>query len=156
MARKAPSPLAKGKAKIHQLPIRLSLRLAALRARQPIDKAGASVSTPAVTLRRIWTLRVAAPKKRILKWIPKEKIKGVNSSDESEEVPKYVPGDGLEENQDLGEEEPKEEGLGVDHEMDPNQDPEKPEEDPEEDPKEDLEMEEEEAEVMEPDEEEYN
>ncbi|MED6188517.1 hypothetical protein PIB30_086762, partial [Stylosanthes scabra] len=47
MARKPPSPLAKGKAKIHQLPTRFSLRLAALRARQPINKVGPSVSTPA-------------------------------------------------------------------------------------------------------------
>ncbi|MED6185410.1 hypothetical protein PIB30_056828 [Stylosanthes scabra] len=42
MARKAPSPLAKEKAKIHQLPIQFSLSLAALRARQPTEKAGPS------------------------------------------------------------------------------------------------------------------
>ncbi|MED6225563.1 hypothetical protein PIB30_094815, partial [Stylosanthes scabra] len=46
MARKGPSPLAKGKAKLHQLPTRFSLRLAALGARQPIDKVGPSNSAP--------------------------------------------------------------------------------------------------------------
>ncbi|MED6152155.1 hypothetical protein PIB30_089187 [Stylosanthes scabra] len=129
MARKAPSPLAKGKAKIHQLPTRFSLRLAALIARQPIDKAGPSVST------------LATPNPII---ISSDSEEDLDPKDESKEVPEYIREDRPEENQDLGEEEPEEE------------DPNEPEEDPEEDPKEDPEMEKEEAEVMEPDEDECN
>ncbi|MED6123517.1 hypothetical protein PIB30_049931 [Stylosanthes scabra] len=48
MARKEPSLLAKGKAKIQQLPTRFSLRFAALRARQPTEKAGPSNTAPAI------------------------------------------------------------------------------------------------------------
>ncbi|MED6125418.1 hypothetical protein PIB30_068345, partial [Stylosanthes scabra] len=157
-------PLAKGKAKIYQLPTRFSLRLAALRARQPIDKVGPSVSTPAA----LDPIIISSDSEEDLdpkgnsfeeedpKMDPEGEDQGVNSSDESEEVPEYIPGDGLEENQDLGKEEPEEEDRGADHEMDPNQDPEEPEEDPEEDLEEYPEMEKEEAEVMEPDEDEYN
>ncbi|MED6151616.1 hypothetical protein PIB30_084158 [Stylosanthes scabra] len=39
----------KGKAKIHQPPTRFSLRLAALKACQPIDKAETSSRTPAIS-----------------------------------------------------------------------------------------------------------
>ncbi|MED6174144.1 hypothetical protein PIB30_066117 [Stylosanthes scabra] len=87
---------------------------------------------------------------------PKGENQEVDSTDELEEVSKYIPGEGLEENQNLGEEELEEEGLGADHEMDPNQEPEEPEADPEEDQEEDPEMEEEieEPEVMELDEDE--
>ncbi|MED6225890.1 hypothetical protein PIB30_097970 [Stylosanthes scabra] len=119
MARKAHSPLAKGKAKIHQLPTRFSLRLATLTARQPIDKVGPSVSTP------------AAPDPIIISSDSEEDLepKGGNSEEEDPEI------------------DPEGEDQG---------DPEEPEEDLEEDPEEDPEMEEEEAEVMEPDEDEYN
>ncbi|MED6201632.1 hypothetical protein PIB30_096984, partial [Stylosanthes scabra] len=64
----------------------------------------------------------------------------VDSTDESEEVPEYISGEGQEENQNLGVEETEEEVPRVNHEMNPNQEP---KEDPEEDQEEDPEMEEE-------------
>ncbi|MED6202836.1 hypothetical protein PIB30_109564, partial [Stylosanthes scabra] len=86
---------------------------------------------------------------------PEGENQEVDSTDELEEVSEYILGEGQEENQNLGKEEPEEEGPRADHEMDPNQEP---EEDLEEDQEEDPEMKEEieEPEVMEPDEDEYN
>ncbi|MED6199993.1 hypothetical protein PIB30_081040 [Stylosanthes scabra] len=165
MAPKEPSPLAKGKAKLHQLPTQFSLRLAALRAHQPIDKVGPSNNAPAMPDPIVISSdskedREEDPKgsnseEKDPEMDPEGENQEVDSADESEEVPEYIPGEGQEENQNLGDEEPEEEGQGVDDEMDPNQDP---EEDPDEDEEDDPEMEEEieEPEVMEPDEDEYN
>ncbi|MED6223929.1 hypothetical protein PIB30_078912 [Stylosanthes scabra] len=116
-----------GKAKIHQLPTRFSLRLAALRAHQPIDKARPSFSTPAAPDPIIISSdpekdlnpKGSSSEEEDPKMDPEGEDQGVNSLDESEEVPEYIPGDGLEENQDAREEEPEEEGPGADHEMDP-------------------------------------
>ncbi|MED6212888.1 hypothetical protein PIB30_087793 [Stylosanthes scabra] len=168
MARKGPSPLAKGKTKLQQLSTRFSLRLTALRARQPIGKAGPSNSAPVIPDPIVISYDSEEDRKKDPKGSnseeedPEMDLEGenqeVDSTDKSEEVPEYIPGEGLEENRNLGKEELEEEGPGEDHEMDPNQEPEEPMEDPEEDQEEDPEMEEEieEPEVMEPDEDEYN
>ncbi|MED6128058.1 hypothetical protein PIB30_094024 [Stylosanthes scabra] len=119
---------------------------------QPIHNAGPSVSTPAAPNPIIISSdseedldpKGSSSEEEDPEMDPEGEDQGVNSSDESEEVSEYIPEDGPEENQDPGEEEPKEEDLD------------EPEEYPEEDPEEDPEMEEEEAEVMEPDEDEYN
>ncbi|MED6200787.1 hypothetical protein PIB30_088643 [Stylosanthes scabra] len=165
MAHKGPSPLAKGKAKLHT---QFSLWLAALRASQTIDKARPSNSAPATPNPIVIGSNSEEDREKDPKCSNSEEEdpemdsegenQEVDSTDESEEVPEYIPGEGQEENQNLGEEDPEEEGPEVVHEMDPNQDPEEPEEDPEEDQEEDPEMEEEieEPEVMEPDEDEYN
>ncbi|MED6173242.1 hypothetical protein PIB30_057490 [Stylosanthes scabra] len=150
----------KGKAKIHRPPTRFSLRLAALSARQPIDKAGPSSRTLAIPDPII----ISSDSEEDLDpqgssfeeeepgLDPEEDNHGEDSSDK--EVSEYIPEDGPIENQDPGEEEP--EGPGADHEMDPNPDLEEPEEDPKEDPEEDPEMGEEEVEAVEPSDDEYN
>ncbi|MED6151390.1 hypothetical protein PIB30_082028 [Stylosanthes scabra] len=143
-----------GKAKLHQLPTQFSLRLATLRACQPIDKVEPSNSAPATPDPIVISSdseedREKDPKGRN----SEEEDPEMDPEGENQEVDSI---DELEEN--LGEEEPEEEGPEADHEMDPNQDLEVPEEDPEKDQEEDLEMEEEikEPEFMEPDEDEYN
>ncbi|MED6187999.1 hypothetical protein PIB30_081787 [Stylosanthes scabra] len=112
----------------------------ALRASQPIDKARPSNSAPAMPDPIVISSdseedREKDPKgsnseEEDPKMDPERENQEVDSTDESEEVPKYILGEGQEENQNLGEEEPKEEGREADHEMDPNQDLEEPEEDP--------------------------
>ncbi|MED6159690.1 hypothetical protein PIB30_044555 [Stylosanthes scabra] len=144
----------KGKAKIHWPPTRFSLRLAACRARQPIDKAETSSRTPAKSDSIIISSDSeenldSSSEKEEPGLDPQGSNHGEDSSDE--EVPEYIPEDGPTENQDPRVEEP--EGPGADHEIDPNPDPEEPEEDPEEDleeeedPEEDPEMGEEEEEA---------
>ncbi|MED6140077.1 hypothetical protein PIB30_089750 [Stylosanthes scabra] len=132
----------KGKAKIHWPPTRFSLRLAALRACQPIDKAGPSSKTTVI------------PDPIIISSNSEEDLDPLGSSSEEEE-----PGlDPEEDNhgEDSPDEEEEPESPGANHEMDPNPDPEEPEEDPEEDPEEEPEMGEEEVEAVEPSDDEYN
>ncbi|MED6151705.1 hypothetical protein PIB30_084928 [Stylosanthes scabra] len=70
----------KGKAKVHQPPIRFSLRLAALKTRQSRDKAGPSHIAP----------------------INAEPIE-ISSDSESEEVPEYIPGTGQSDDEEVPE-----------------------------------------------------
>ncbi|MED6176337.1 hypothetical protein PIB30_087189 [Stylosanthes scabra] len=118
----------KGKAKIHQLPTRFSLRLAALRTRQSRDKA--EPSNPAPISGAPMEISIDSESEEIPEYIPR-----AGQSDD-EEVPYYIPKDGPAKNQDPEDEEPEEE----DPEEEPEEDPEEePEEDPEEEPKEDHE-----------------
>ncbi|MED6212180.1 hypothetical protein PIB30_080715 [Stylosanthes scabra] len=93
MARKAPSPLAKKKAKLHQLPTRFSLRLVALRARQPIDKVGPSNSAPVMPDLIVICSDSEDDRKKDPKGSntdeedPLGENQEVDSTDESEEVP---------------------------------------------------------------------
>ncbi|MED6213361.1 hypothetical protein PIB30_092355 [Stylosanthes scabra] len=114
----------KGKAKIHQLPTRFSLRLAALRTRRSRDKAGPSNPAP------ISTERIEISSDSESEEVP-EYILGAGQSDD-EEVPDYIPEDGPAKNQDPEDEEPEEEDPEEDSEEDSK-------EEPEEDPEEDLE-----------------
>ncbi|MED6172858.1 hypothetical protein PIB30_053840, partial [Stylosanthes scabra] len=131
-----------GKAKIHRPPTRFSLRLAALRARQPIDKAGPSSKTPAIPYPIIISSdseedldpQGSSSEEEELGLDPEEDNHGKDSLDE--EVAEYILEDGPTENQDPGEEEP--------------------EEDPKEDPEEDPELGEEGVEAVEPSDDKYN
>ncbi|MED6117191.1 hypothetical protein PIB30_107689 [Stylosanthes scabra] len=141
----------KGKGKIYGPPTRPSPRLAALRAQAATNLAREIPDTPAVT-----TTSALAGCQRVsdvplsigsTTWNPiaissdsKKEDPEMDSAEESEEVPKYIPEDGPAENQNPGEEEP--EDPRADHEMDPNLDPEE-EEDPEGEEEEDPEEEEE-------------
>ncbi|MED6187105.1 hypothetical protein PIB30_073217 [Stylosanthes scabra] len=131
-----------GKAKIYWPHTRFSLRLAARRACQPINKAETSSRAPTTSDPIVISSdseedldpQGSSSEEEEPGLDPEEDNHGEESSDE--EVPEYILEDGPAENQDPGEEEL--EGSGVDHEMDPNPNP----EEPEEDPKEDLEEEE--------------
>ncbi|MED6176408.1 hypothetical protein PIB30_087937 [Stylosanthes scabra] len=166
----------KGKGKIYGPPTRASPRLATLRAQAATNLACETPDTPAVTaistLGRKPRMRVKYLTKQLaardappsigstsrnpiaISSDSEKEDPEMDSAEESEEVPEYIPKNGPTENQNPGEEEP--EGSVADHEMDPNLDSEEeqdPEEEEEEDPEEEEEEEENPEEEEKPDEE---